>query len=84
MSDLNLLEKFTKYDLQEVDSVITRLNNSCKVITDISKKYQIHTNRDLASLQKYGDPEDVKAFLIAMRELKALQTEIEFLFIEGD
>lgn len=85
MSNLNtLLDKFTKYDLRQVDSVLSRLESINLELIQISKKYNLFTDKDLVLFRKYGEIEDKERFCILMAKLKKLQEEIEFLFIEDE
>ena len=77
----NVLEKFTPYDLKEVDELLAKLNRVCSTLTDLEKNYKVKSYKDRNAFECLDN--SVKAeFTNNWRELRTISDSLDFLFFE--
>lgn len=85
MDQVNVLRKFSRYDLREVTKMSDEINVLCQELNTITSKYNINTYSDLLNLRIDKEGDDLSnRFLLCTSKLKFLQKELDYLFLEAD
>ena len=81
MNRMNVLEKFTPYDLHEVDELLAKLDKVCSTLASLEKNYKVKSYNDIYTLE-YLDNRVKAEFTKNWNELNNISNSLDFIFFE--
>jgi hypothetical protein len=81
MNRSNVLEKFTPYDLSEVDELLAKLDRVCMALSSLEKNYKVKSYEDRKTFECLDNK--IKAeFTRNWSELNKISDSLDFIFFE--